>query len=165
MCPRGSWLLRGLWLRGRWRVDRSGADRSRQLLLLRRWLRYSGRLAVTTGWPVRAGLGFLLVGFDRRNGIVAILWSSDDYVYSALRPLLPLPFSSCFLLRFSPDWFPCEELSGGVFLSGFGGQSVSQMRSFMLVTWENFPASNFAANLALTTLQFTVEWPQVWWNS
>ncbi|KAF3526036.1 hypothetical protein F2Q69_00047695 [Brassica cretica] len=38
-------------------------------------------------------------------------------------------------------------------------------RSFTLVTPESSPASNFAVNLAPTTLQLMVEWPLVCWKS
>ncbi|KAF3554286.1 hypothetical protein F2Q69_00011785 [Brassica cretica] len=50
-------------------------------------------------------------------------------------------------------------------MSGFGGQSVSRMRSFTLVTSESSPASSFAASLAPKTLQLVVECPRDWWNS
>ncbi|KAF3527649.1 hypothetical protein DY000_02042876 [Brassica cretica] len=45
------------------------------------------------------------------------------------------------------------------FLSVFGGQSESRMRSFTLVTSESSPASSFAASLAPKTLQLVMECP------
>ncbi|KAF3505870.1 hypothetical protein F2Q69_00008413 [Brassica cretica] len=62
-------------------------------------------------------------------------------------------------------WFLWGDLSAGRFLSGFGGRSVSRMRSFTVVTSESSPASCFAASLAPKTLQLVVECPRDWWNS
>ncbi|KAF3494303.1 hypothetical protein DY000_02053902 [Brassica cretica] len=82
-----------------------------------------------------------------------------------LRRLLSFSLSSGLLPRLSPDWFLWGDLSAGRFLSGFGGRSVSRMRSFTLVTSESSPASSFAASLAPKTLQLVVECPRDWWNS
>lgn len=82
--------------------------------------------------------------------IMLILWWLLSFLLSS--GLLPH-------FMFSPDRFPWDVFSVRGVWSDFGGQLVSETRSFMLVTLEIYLARNFVFSLAPRTLQFMVEWP------
>ncbi|KAF3573558.1 hypothetical protein F2Q69_00059210 [Brassica cretica] len=89
---------------------------------------------------------------------MAVLRSADDHVYSTT--IIVVSFVVMPPPAFFARLIPLRRILW--VLSVFDGRQESQMRSFIPVTSEISHASNFAACLAPSTLQFTVECPRIW---